>query len=167
MDAMAEYQQLNTLYSTLTNLSRSELLVALTTSSPDTQLIELQSRLFLSEQNYAEGLENFGADHPENKKARRAIEQIQQQMNRRLDGVIQGMRVRIEAQKSSANRLEKDLQKAKHQNIERTLSQRPYFEAKREVERLREVRDEIWKRLTMEKIDARLPRKPTSDARPL
>jgi beta-lactamase regulating signal transducer with metallopeptidase domain len=158
VEAVAQYETLNTLYSTLTNLTRRELLATLSSAAPDQQLQELQSRFAAVEQKYAEGIENAAPDHPDNKKTRRLREQVEQQLDDRIDAVMQGMRIRANAQKANADRLSKELQEARDYNISHTIQQRPYFEAKRDLETLRQVRDEIWRRLLMERVDAKLPR---------
>lgn len=158
VEAQAEYERLNTLYIQLTNLTRVELRKALVTASPDILLQELQSRLNLVEQKYAEDIETYGGDHPEVKRTRRMIEQITQQVSDRLDGILEGIKTRVLSTYASLNRLSNEVATAKLTDIGAAIKRRPYDQARRDLETLQQVRDRLWMRIIQETVDSKLPR---------
>lgn len=157
VDAQVEYQKINTLYSHLTNLSRVELKKALATASPDQLLTDLQGRLHLAEQKYAEDIETYGAEHPEVKRTRRIIEQIMQQVNDRCDGILEGLKSKLLSTKASLDDLTAGVAQARKTDIDAAIKRRPYEQARRDLETLQQVRDRLQMRIIQEKVDAELP----------
>jgi capsular exopolysaccharide synthesis family protein len=158
ISSQADYERINVLFSHLTNLTRAELKKTIVTASPDLTLSELLNQLALAEQRYADLLENFGQENPEVKRTKRVLEQINTQVNDRLDGIIDGLRARSASAKAAVDRLQAEVDKAKKVDIDAALKRRPYLLAKRDLENLQLVRDRLQFRITQEKVDAAMPR---------
>ena len=157
VEAQAEFEKVNTLYVHLTNLSRTELKKALATASPDPLLNDSLTRLNMSEQQYAEDIEAYGADHPQVKRTKRVLEQINTQVNDRLDGILEGLAARVTSQGAVLNQLSNAVTTAKQKDIDAALKRRPYDMARRDLETAQQVRDRLWMRLIQEKVDAAIP----------
>jgi capsular exopolysaccharide synthesis family protein len=158
VDAEAEFASLNTLYANLTNMSRPELKKSVATASPDPILNELLLKLNMTEQKYAEDIEAYGVDHPEVKRTRRILEQIDVQVNDRLDGILEGLRAKMLSQKATLDAMAIGVKDAKDKDIKAALERRPYDLARRDLETAQQVRERLWMRLIQEKVDSELPR---------
>jgi len=158
IEAKAEFAQFSTTHSGLTNLSRAELKKALATAVSDSLLIELLGNLSAAEQKLAEDMESFSPDHPEVKRLRSLLERINSQLNDRMDGILEGLKVRTAAVKAKLDRLEADVAEAKQVDIKAANARRPYFGLKRDLETQLEVRDRLWRRIIQEKIDTAIPK---------
>ncbi len=153
IEEQTSYEKMNTLYGHLTNLTRVELRKAVMIASPDQQLGVLHEQFSGAEQKMADMVESYSPEHPEMKRIRRVIEQINTQINDRLDGILEGLKARTLAQKSGLDRLQAEVDKAKKTDIETAIKRRPYFLAKRDLESLQLVRERLNLRIVQEKID--------------
>jgi succinoglycan biosynthesis transport protein ExoP len=158
IENQALYEQLHTLYSHLTNLTRVELKKALATASPDVQLTTLIGQLNEAEQRLSQLVESFSPDHPEVVSYRNLIEQIEKQINDRIDGILEGLKARVLSQKASVDSLLDQVEKAKKKDIDATINRRPYLLAKRDLESLGLVRERLALRIQQETVDASIPR---------
>jgi succinoglycan biosynthesis transport protein ExoP len=158
VEAQAEYEKLNTMFLQLTNLSRAELKKTLVTVSPDQLLSELLSRQNLTEQKYAEDFEAYGPEHPEVKRNKKLLSQVEEQVGDRVDGIMEGLRTRVLSQNAQVVRLLAEVEGYKKKDIDAALQRRPYDLARRDLETAQQVRDRLWMRLIQEKVDAELPR---------
>jgi len=82
------------------------------------------------------------------------------QINERLDGILAGMKVRLQTQQYRRDRLILELDQAKRVDIQLSIQRRPYFQAKRDLESLQTMVDRLKLRLLQERLDAALPPKP-------
>jgi succinoglycan biosynthesis transport protein ExoP len=158
IEAQAEYEQLNTLYSHLTNLTRPELKKAVMVASPDTQLGTLLERLADTEQKLASLSEIYSLEHPEIASLRKMFEKISTQVSDRLDGILEGLKAKTLSSKARLDRLQAEVNNAKNNDIKAAIDRRPYFQAKRDLESLQLVRERLTLRIIQEKVDAAIPR---------
>ncbi len=158
IEAQADYEQMNTLYSHLTNLSRIELRKAVATASPDPQLGSLLEQLNLSEQKLADMVETYSDQHPEVKRIRRVLEQINKQVNERLDGILEGLKARTSAQKAKLDRFITEVAVYRTIDIKKAIERRPYFQHKRDLESMQLVRERLALRIIGERVDLAIPR---------
>src|SRR5207247_7074312 len=87
VESLANYNQINTLYTHLRALTRSDFRKAVQTAMPDLQLNSLMDHLAESETRLT-GLESDSADtHPDVIKMRQIVIKINQQVEDRLDGI--------------------------------------------------------------------------------
>jgi polysaccharide biosynthesis transport protein len=161
IEADAGYQEINTLYTRLADLNRtnrSDYQKAVVTASPDSLLLELLGRLTLAEQYYAEASETYGLDHPEVKRKRRLQDEVKKQVNERLEDILEGLKTKTAAYKARVDSLQIQVDNAKKVDIEAALKRRPYFQAKRDLETLQAIRDRLMMRIIQEKIENTIPR---------
>lgn len=158
IETQAEYAQISTTHSSLTNLSRVELKKALPTVVQDAQLQELLSQLAQTEQKLADFMENYSPDHPDVKRFRSVFETISTQLTNRMDGILEGIRVRAASVKAKLDQLQRDVTEAKQVDIKTANERRPYFQLKRDLETQLGVRDKLWIRVIQEKIDTAIPK---------
>ena len=158
-----EHQKLNSLYSGFTNMPRPELVRAISAAAPDQLLTALLEQQANAEQRYAEGIEAYGVDHPEVKRTRRTLEQIEKQIDERLAGIMEGLKVRAKTAERSTALLAKQADETRTAQIDQATRSRPYFRARRELANLESVYDELHKRLMQAQIEAAIA--PSADRR--
>ncbi|HEY0457332.1 MAG TPA: polysaccharide biosynthesis tyrosine autokinase [Verrucomicrobiae bacterium] len=158
MESQADYEQVNTLYMQLTNMSRVELRKAVLVASPDVQLQSLMQDLNIAEQKQADMVEIYSPEHPELKRVRNVIARINTQVNDRLDGILKGLEARTLAYKAKLDRLVSEVANLKKEDIDRAIERRPYFQHKRDLESLLLVRERLSLRITQEKVELALPK---------
>lgn len=157
VEVQAEHTQMETLYRSLTNMSRAEMKRALPTACPDEQLTDLFKAAHTSEQKLAEIVESYGSEHPEVKRTRRVLETVNRQIEDRLDGILMGIKAKLAATKAKAEWVLRQSDVAKAMEVEQAIDQRPYFQAKRDLETLQLVRERLQLRLIQEEIDGAMP----------
>jgi polysaccharide biosynthesis transport protein len=154
--ATSTHNEANTLYLNLFNLNLTNRLkyqIAVLTASPDQMLLELQGRLTLAEEEYAEASEGYGSEHPEVKRKQRILAEVRRQVDERLDGILEGLRNKVLAAKAKADSLQSDVDKAKKIDIETAIKRRPYFQAKRELETMMVALETLAKRIIQERVN--------------
>ncbi len=160
IDAKAEYQKLITLYNYVTNLPLAELRRAVIVSGTDQKFNLLMEQFSSAEEKLADLTKTLATDHPEVKQARRVLEQINLQINNRIDGILAELEVRVAAQKAGLEKLQAESEKARKVDAELAIKRCPYYEAKRELDSLQQTVEGLKLRLRQEKLAAALPPKP-------
>lgn len=154
LEAKAEASGTEALYTHLSKLTRSEFKRSVSTASPDAMLVTLLSQLSTTEQKLTELRVKFSTEHPDVKSTRSLLEKIQTQINDRLDGVLEGLKVKVSSQQARLDQFEKEIAKARNVDIDMAIARRPYFQAKRDLENLQVIRERLQSRLAEEKINA-------------
>ena len=154
VEAMADSAQIDTLLDQLKRLTRSELKKAILTASPDPSLSTLVEQQSAAEQKLAIVSENFGSTHPEVRTAQKLVATIANQINDRMDGILEGMKAKAAAHAGKLKQIKEEISAAKDSDIEAARRRRPYFQAKRDLENLQLARDRLQLRLLQEKVDA-------------
>ncbi len=157
IEAQAEFKQIETLYTYLTNLTRVELEKAITTASPDLQLTDLKQNQALVEQKLADLIENYAVDHPEVKRITRVLAQIKKQVEDRLEGILKGIEAKKNAERARLDELIKEVKNYREYDIETAVKRRPYWQAKRDLESLQQVRERLHYRVIQEEVRAAIP----------
>jgi beta-lactamase regulating signal transducer with metallopeptidase domain len=150
--------QYNSILQSLRQKSRKELKDTIPTVYPDTLLSDLLKKLNQAENQYAEDSSQFKSLHPKVAANKALIANLNEQIEARVDGVLQGLEALANASKARAEEIEKQLQQAKEKHAEKMIEYRPYFEAKREVETQQRIYEIIKLRTIHEAVDANLPR---------
>ena len=161
IEIQAEWKRIDTLYSHLTNLSRAEFKKAVATALPppgDNILSLLSESLFRAEQKHAELVEIYSEEHPERKSTKHVIEQINQQIDERLEGILTGLKAKVEADRMRFEEIKNEVDRYRKYEIGLAIERRPYFLAKRDLENLQMTRDKLLNKIMEEKVDAFLPR---------
>jgi capsular exopolysaccharide synthesis family protein len=158
IEAQAEYKRIFTLYSYLTNLSRPDFKKAVLTASPDQVLHGLNEQLNIADQRMASMIVTLGPENPEVQSTKRLIEQINRQVDDRCDGILNGLRAKVESEKARLDDLQREVDSFKTFDIETQVKRRPYWQAKRDLESGQLVRERLWLRIMQEKVDAEIPK---------
>ncbi len=158
IEAQADYEQMRTLYAQLTGLSRKELRKAVQVVSPDQQLAALMTDFNMSQQKLADMEGAYAPEHPEVKRIKGVIAQIDTQINDRLDGILAGLSARVAAAKAKLDQFVMEASNAKSNQVNTVIRRRPYYLAKRELENMLVVREKLELRVTQEEVELQLPK---------
>ena len=158
VEAQAEFIQMETLYSQLSNLDAPKLKKALPTVVPDHILSELLSRQTLGEEEMAKLLVTYGSDQTDVKRMRAVLETTKKQIDERFEGILFGLKAKLDSQKARLDTLQGEVDKLKKSDRELAAKRRPYYQAKRDLESLQLMREKLMMRIMQEKIDAAIPK---------
>ena len=159
--ALAQYHQFNALYQNLLEVEkqgRRELRKTLPTAHPDPHLQKYLDDLATVEQQYASIQNDFSDEHPEVKRVLDMMSKINEQIEERIDGILNGVKTRVLAAKQLSDDLERQFNEAKTKDTESRKAYAPYFQARRNLENQQRILDTIYMRLLAEKVDAEIPK---------
>jgi capsular exopolysaccharide synthesis family protein len=158
IEAMAEYEKQSTTYRELTNYTRAELKRTMATVVADVLLHRLMEEVSVQETRLAEMTNSYSLSHPEVKGIRDKLLVLNGQIDERLEGIMRGLKVNMEAKRAMAERLAGEVATAATNDILKTIARRPYYNKKRELENLQFLREKVVARVVQEKIDAAIPK---------
>ena len=162
IEAQAEHNRLLALYEQLNKHSRSDLTRLISTAAPDVQLTELMRQQDLTEQKYADLMEDRAPEHPDVKRVARVLAQINKQIESRIDGIMRGLEARREAQQAYLKAMDKALAEARVHHCENVQRSRPYQDALQELRAQEEILQRLRLRLVQEKVDQAIERGKTN-----
>jgi hypothetical protein len=151
-EARTEASRLSSLYDHLRQLNKNTIRQAINTAAPDQQLSQLMQQRDLAEQKLSDLIEDHAPEHPDVKRIARVLAQIEKQIDYGIEGILNGMKARLAAQKTHLKELASELESANSRNVERSLRQGPYQEVLRELQ----TEEEILRRLRLRLADERI-----------
>jgi polysaccharide biosynthesis transport protein len=156
--AEQEWVQFNKLYSTLTNKTRAELRQMIPTAYRDEALDRLLERLTSTEQSLVVLQKDYSDEHPEVVRQTALLKQLNDQIESRITGILEGLWAVVDARKAIVDEITKKLAEAKQTDAENMERYRPYFKAKRDLETQQRLRDTIFVRILQESVDKSIPK---------
>ncbi|PYK99090.1 MAG: capsular biosynthesis protein [Verrucomicrobia bacterium] len=136
----------------------AELRKSILTAMNDELLSKLMMDLATTEANLAKLKETLGPQHPDFKGVAAMQAHLDEEINRRINGILGGLKVRVDAFKANLDTLAKSVDDARKKDADMTEKYRPYFEAKRRLDNLQKLRDAVHLRVLQETVDAALPK---------
>jgi len=158
LDARVEFERLLGLFRSLTNCTRAELRKTAATASPDPTLSDLLRELAIEERTLAALTNAFSVDHPEMRAIRGRLEAVNHQINDRLDGIVAGVKIKLESERANRDLRELAVELAKSNDIYQAKLRRPYYALKRDLDTAKFVREQLHKRVWQEKVEQVMPR---------
>ena len=157
--AHSEYVYFLTKLEDLKKLDRTSMREAVLVTMPtEARLGELLGALSLAQQEVARLREDFSNDYPEMKRKLALVEQIDQQVEARLTGILTGLENQVISLKARRDELQKAVDDGKKLVVEEAKRSREYWSSKRELENKQKIRDAILMRMLQEEVDAELPK---------
>jgi uncharacterized protein involved in exopolysaccharide biosynthesis/beta-lactamase regulating signal transducer with metallopeptidase domain len=160
------YRTMQSLVDGLAQLSREKLIQVLPTAAgPDQALTLLIEKLTVAQQRLIEVRKDFGPNHPDTIKAGAVVEDLNNKVNDRAEGILLGLRSRTASLQEGLAALNKEVDQAEEkevemarQNQEQAGRLRPYFEAKRKLEEQERFGQVLSMKIASEKIEQALPK---------
>lgn len=144
----------------LEGLSAEELRYTLNTVHPDQNLTILLNQYSTAEQALVGKREIYGEENELVKQAVAELKKVEEQLDKAINGIIDGLRKTRQAAKDTHDGLTQKLEEAKRQDIEMAGKSRPYYEAKQELKVQRENLNILQRKLALMEADAELPTTP-------
>lgn len=155
-EAMAN--QYLTLYSELSAKTPDQLAQTIPTAIPDQELTRLLADLNTAQVQYAKLIQEYGPAATQVKQMSSIIETVRAQIEKRVEGVLMGVKAQMTAKLATANSLSNQVQAAKAKDAEMREKYRPYFLAKKDLETQQRIHETIMLRILQESVDAALPK---------
>ena len=154
----ATFSREETVYNKLKDLERDKLIQVLPTAVPDQFLSSLLEQKTLADQRLLAVEKDFGSQHPDYQKAKVLKEDLEQKIDARIEGIMVSLYQRVEALRTTLNRLNASVVEAKSNDIAQAKQTAPYFAKKAELEELRRFRSILDMKIAAEQIDEKLPK---------
>ena len=154
MNAEAELRRLEWMWKSLSAIDPNELQNVMDIAVPDELLTTLLKARAEGERRLASMGQKFGPETPDARAAREEQNKVGEQIERRIHGMLAGMRLKIDATRAQIELLQVEMDKARDREAKRAQAMWPYFDARRELDERRKVRDAILLRMLQEQMDS-------------
>lgn len=152
------YAEINELYQQLKAKSRAELRKAIPIAYPDKHLDSFLASLAEAQQRYASMSTDYSDEHPEMQRVTRVIAELNEQIEARIDGVLDGLASLVATKKALAETAAAKVEEAKQRDADARAAYAPYFAAQRKLESNQRIMDTIFMRMLAETVDAAIPK---------
>ncbi|MBI3849232.1 MAG: polysaccharide biosynthesis tyrosine autokinase [Verrucomicrobia bacterium] len=157
-EAETKYIGVASLMTKLMQLDKLKLRQTLPTAMQDLALNDLLSRLNMAEQQLVTQNKDYGPESTEIKRTTALVEKLNTQIDDRVEGILEGLKVQLAKQKAEVDSLSAKVENAKKTDIEVAERSRPYFQAKRLLESEMKFREMLNYKIGLETTDALLPK---------
>ena len=147
-----------TVLTNLNSLPKATLEQVLPTTMPDNLLSSLLEQRSLTQQALVQRKRDYGDKHPDLVKIRETIDDLNQKISDRVQGIMISLDQRVIAAQNSLDALVGQLETAKSNDISTAAAMRPYFEAKNKLEELKRWNLALTSKNFQEKIESALPK---------
>jgi capsular exopolysaccharide synthesis family protein len=147
-----------TVYTNLTSLSKATLEQVLPTTMPDNLLNSLLEQRSLAQQALVQKKTDYGDKHPDLVKIRETIDDLNQKISDRVEGIMISVENRVKAAQNALDALVGQLETAKSNDISTVTRLRPYFDAKNKLEELKRWNLALTGKSFQETIETALPK---------
>ena len=155
LEALTEYTRMNTLYTNLSGREKLLLRNVISTAFPDNNLNELQMRYAQAEQELASLTKDYGEEHPNVKRAQSVLAKINQQIDTKVDAMMDGLKERVFSIKAMLDTTTAQLDQAKTNDIGRGEIYAMYKLAKMDLEFERQMRQTMAMKIVQETVDVK------------
>lgn len=158
-DYQVKYDQLATNLALLHDLSRDKLRAVLPRAmdSPDSQLMSLLDQLNNAQIHLRVVAKDNTPEHPDYINAAQIVDDLDKKVDECVDGIMRGLEQKAAGLRASVDLLQSKLDEAKHSDIARTTEQRPYYQAKEQLQRLEDFRKVLEFKIQQTVVDAKIP----------
>lgn len=139
----------------------AELRETLPTVQPDEQLSMLLRNLSDAQARLAVAIQEQGPSNINLRAINSMVTNLNQQIDARVKGIIEGIITLADAQTARATELESQRKAAQELDATNMERYRPYFAAKRDVDTRQRIYEAIQLRILQETVDAKLPKQTT------
>ena len=127
-------------------------------ASPDSTLTGLLDRLHEAQQAYASKTNDYSLANPEVIRLQSTIDEVNRQINDRVDGIMAGLENNLNTEKAALDTLKSEVDDAIQKDRDESVRSQPYWEAKRALANLVDFHKALAARVEMEKIDLAIPK---------
>jgi capsular exopolysaccharide synthesis family protein len=158
VQALAMLAQRESRLNALTNLDPPALKRAMLTAAPDPLLSHLLEELAAEEQRLAQLTNSLGFKHFEVLACREKIDTVNRQVDERVDGILNGLKVDAVGVRAQLQVLTSEVENARSNDVAQAVLIRPYRDKKKILEYNIRIRERLESKIWQEKVDLSLPK---------
>jgi polysaccharide biosynthesis transport protein len=158
MKGQTSYNRFKEQLNQLKALNPDKLRDVLPTLNPDTTLSGLLDKLHEAQQRYATMTNDYSLANPEVIRVQSMIDEVNQQVNDRVTGIMIGLDNNLNTEKAALDTLTSEVESAKQKDLEESVRGQPYWEEKRTLANLVDFHKILAARIEAEKIDLAIPK---------
>jgi capsular exopolysaccharide synthesis family protein len=158
IEGQANYAKLKEELTGLQALSPDKLRDVLPTTVQDTALTELMNNLNEAQQQLVKLKSDEGEQHPDVQRVQNLVEELNRQIDHRVNGIMSGLENNVESQKATLDSLVAAVQDAKQKDQEEATRGQPYWQEKRKLENMLEFHKLLEAKIESEKLDQAIPK---------
>jgi capsular exopolysaccharide synthesis family protein len=125
---------------------------------PDSELSSLIGELNAADQKYVSQINDLGPSHPQIQAVNDLRELLNKKIDARVGGILKGLETQVSTAKSELDSIGKAVEDARLIDQDKLTKTRPYFDKKRELEELNDLRRLITRKKNIEEVDLKLPK---------
>ncbi len=125
---------------------------------PDSELSSLIGELNAADQKYISQINDLGPSHPQIKAVNDLRDLLNKKIDARVNGILKGLETQVSTAKSELDSIGKAVEDARLIDQDKLTKTRPYFDKKRELEELNDLRRLITRKKNIEEVDLKLPK---------
>ena len=160
MEMERNYKELLTQYSELQKYDKDKLRDVLPSVSQDGALSGLLDKLHEAQQNYATLTNDYMPADVHVARVKSMIDELNQQINDRVDGIMAGMDSMVTSKKAALDELTSRVEAARQKDKDDAVKTAPYWEAKRQMISMLEFHKLLAAKIESEKLDLEIPKTP-------
>lgn len=158
MKGQSDYNQLNEELTQLKALNPAKLRDVLPSINPDGTLSGLLDKLHESQQEFVTKTNDLSVAHPDVIRIQSMINEVNHQIDDRINGIMIGMENKLNTQKAALDTLINEVELATKKDQEEAVRGQPYWQEKRNLANLEETYKLLGNKIEMEQIDRDLPK---------
>ena len=158
IESKAELVRQETRLNKLRSLTAEALIEALPSAVQDNLLNSFLEQLNAAEQRLITLKKDYGPENTERQKAESLAKDLGLKVTKRANGILEGLDVTVSSLSNVLATLEKEVDVATTNDIEKARQSRPYFDAKHKLEDLQRFRQILAMKIDQEKIEEKLPK---------
>jgi capsular exopolysaccharide synthesis family protein len=158
MEMERNYKELLTQYSELQKYDKDKLRDVLPSVSQDGALSGLLDKLHEAQQNYATLTNDYMPADVHVARVKSMIDELNQQINDRVDGIMAGMDSMVTSKKAALDELTSRVEAARQKDKDDAVKTAPYWEAKRQMISMLEFHKLLAAKIESEKLDLEIPK---------
>jgi polysaccharide biosynthesis transport protein len=125
---------------------------------PDAELSSLIGELNAADQKYVSQINDLGPSHPQIKAVNDLRDLLNKKIDARVSGILKGLETQVSTAKSELESIAAALESAQRLDQDKLTKTRPYFDKKRVLEELNDLRRLITRKKNIEEVDLKLPK---------
>jgi polysaccharide biosynthesis transport protein len=158
IEGEAQYVKLEKEVTELQPLSPEKLREVLPTVVQDSTLSDLLVKLNTAKQSLVSLTNDYSPANPDVIRVNSLIDELNNQINDRVSGIMAGLTSEMQAQKASLDALTESVDEAKRKDLDAAVKDQPYWEAKRKVATMQDFHRLLATKIEAEKIDMQIPK---------
>jgi len=152
------YKELSVQLDQLKSLDKNRLRDVLPNVVNDSALGELLGKLHESQQKIATLKIDYSAGNLNVTRVQTLIDTLNTQIDDRVTGILSGLESQVSSKKAALDALTQSVEDAKARDQVESGKNQPYYDAKRNLEQLRDLHKLLYSKIEAEKLDAEIPK---------